>query len=115
MRATKPEDRKCKHPDFRYCVSGACRFIFIFERSRYIKPTEYQIARYRLNKAIVEAHDGQMIHQEYACAGQREPFTSAEVRGAIQAVIRDNPDLKIQDQWNGEGAYTLSVGCKERR
>jgi hypothetical protein len=106
-------DRKCDHPDFSFfCADGNSPFVFVFDRRHFIEPTPEQLAVYRANQAIVEAHAGRMILQEWECAGENARFTKDDIQAAIESVLKANPDLEFHQYWNGEGAYSLSVGCK---
>jgi len=106
--------RTCDHPDFEYCTEGASPFVFVFGRSAYLTPTEEQVAEYWKNRKIVEAHGGRMIREEYAIAGDRPRFTGEDVHAAVESVLRSNPDLELDQHWNGEGCLSLSVGCRKR-
>jgi hypothetical protein len=109
-----PTERTCDHPDFSRCASGASPFTFIFDREMYIKPTSAQVAKYKRDKTIVEASCGRMILLDYEIGGTNPTFTKADVQAAIELVLKANPDLEFHQSWNGEGAYTLSVGCRMR-
>lgn len=106
------DDRKCSHPEFRYCAIGARPFVFVFDRPRFKTPTPKQIAEYQANEKIVKAHGGVMLRSEYELAGENPTLTAQDVHEAVKQVLLDNPDLELVDTWNGIGCYTLSVGCR---
>ncbi len=108
----------CKHPLFAYLSTGAwddapqnldrpC--VFVFERSRLIKPTKEQIEKYRADESIVKSHGGLMLRREYEIGGEAPVLSRDEVEGILAAVTRDNPEATIVAHWNGEGCYTMSV------
>lgn len=53
-----------------------------------------------------------MILQEYELGGETPLFTEEDVQQAIGAVLRDNPDVELDQHWNGVGCRGLSVGCR---
>lgn len=108
------EDRTCDHSDFAYCTQGASPYTFVFQRSVWIIPTSEQLRVYRSNALIVNAHGGRMILQEHEIAGMTPTFTEDDVRAATDAVLKANPDLELDQSWNGVGSRSLSVGCKKR-
>lgn len=78
------------------------------------EPSEDQIAEYRADKALVEAHRGQMHLMEYECAGKNPAFTECDMEAMIKSVLATNPDLELDRSWNGAGHYSASVGCRYR-
>lgn len=101
----------CSHPDFKYAVTdGACPVVMIFSRQMYKTPTEEQLNEYRRNKKIVEDHGGVMKLSENEFPGLNSAFTSSDVKEMIEISLRENPQCRFIDSWNGEGCYTFSIG-----
>jgi hypothetical protein len=84
--------------------------VFVFERSRCLKPSPEQIAKYQNSRRIVERLGGHMDKMEWEIAGESPPLSAEETVAILAAVCRDNPDAKVISHWNGQGCYTMSVG-----
>jgi uncharacterized Fe-S cluster-containing radical SAM superfamily protein len=84
--------------------------VFVFERSRWIKPSAEQIAKYQKSRQIVERLGGTMGKREFEIAGEAPVLSAEEIAEILAAVRRDHPEATVISHWNGEGCYTLSVG-----
>jgi hypothetical protein len=109
----------CDHPLFAWASEGEWSnvttdmehpCVFVFERSRWLKPTTEQIEKYQNASRIVEKLGGRMIRQEWEIAGQAPPLSPAEVQEILASMRRDFPKATLFHSWNGAGCYTLSVG-----
>jgi hypothetical protein len=111
----------CNHSLFQWSSEGAWSgapegiqnpHIFVFERKKWLTPTDEQIAEYRRAREIVERLGGTMNRREWEIAGKSEVFSASEVQEMLEAVTRDNPKASVIQYWNGAGCYTLSVGVE---
>lgn len=109
---------KLNHPYFEYAAKGfRSPIVLVFSKPMRTPEDPAKLREYDRNEPIVRKLGGYMAQSRHDYASKPlPPFSKEDVKAMLQAArIELGRKLKIVDQWNGEGRYTFSIGCRGRK